>query len=92
LSTGMASARPVSDEEAFANPVRTLIPDFELIRDTANASKHLQIQKGQLPASPMSASNTYVMSTGLAVAALVMARTEGPRACDSRVSTIRKSR
>jgi hypothetical protein len=59
--------RPVSDEKTFANAVRDLYPDFELIRGIANAGKHLQVRKGQHAASPVSASNTYVTSTGFGV-------------------------
>jgi len=58
------ATQPVSDEKTFANAVRDLYPDFELIRGIANAGKHLQIRKGQHDASPVSASNTYVTSTG----------------------------
>lgn len=58
------AAQPVSDEKTFANAVRDLCPDFELIRGIANAGKHLQVRKGQHAASPVSAANTYVTSTG----------------------------
>lgn len=54
----------VSDEKTFANALRDLHPDFELIRGIANAGKHLQVRKGQHAASPVSAANTYVTSTG----------------------------
>ena len=57
-------SHPVTDEKTFANAVRDLHPDFELIRGIANASKHLQVRKGQHAASPVNASNTYVTSTG----------------------------
>ena len=58
------AAQPVSDEKTFANAIRDLCPDFELIRGIANAGKHQLIRKGQHDASPVSASNTYVTSTG----------------------------
>lgn len=57
----------MNDEKTFANAVRDLYPDFELIRGIANAGKHLQVRKGQHAASPVSASNTYVTSTGVGV-------------------------
>lgn len=58
------SPQPVSDEKTFANAVRDLYPDFELIRGIAHAAKHLQIRPGQHAASPISAANTYVTGTG----------------------------
>ncbi len=62
------AAQPVSDEITFANAVRDLYPDFELIRGIANAGKHLQIKRrGQHVASPVKASNTYVTSTGFGI-------------------------
>lgn len=57
-------SQPVIDEKTFANAVRDIYPDFELIRGIANAGKHLQVRKGKHSASPVSASNTYVTSTG----------------------------
>lgn len=61
------AAQSVSDEKTFANAVRELYPDFELVRGIANAGKHLQIRKGRHAASPINASNTYVTSTGFGV-------------------------
>jgi hypothetical protein len=52
--------QPVYDERSFANAIRDLHPDFELIRGIANASKHLLIAKGKHAAAPSSAANTYV--------------------------------
>ena len=56
--------QPVTDERSFANAIRDLYPDFELIRGIANAGKHLKISKGKHAASPVSAANTYVTDTG----------------------------
>ncbi len=53
----------VGDEKTFANAIRDLCPDFELIRGIANAGKHLKIAKGRHAAAPVSAANTYVTST-----------------------------
>jgi hypothetical protein len=61
------TAQPVNDERTFANAVRDLCPDFELIRGIANSGKHLQIRKGQHAASPISAANTYVTGTGYGI-------------------------
>jgi len=58
------TVQPVNDEKTFANAVRDLCPDFELIRGVANAGKHLEIKKGKHAASPISAANTYVTAKG----------------------------
>lgn len=58
------NAQAVQDEKTFANAVRDFFADFELIRNIANASKHLEIRKGTHAASPVSAANTYVTTTG----------------------------
>lgn len=57
------TSQKVGDEMTFANAVRDLYPDFELIRGIANAGKHLVIRPGKHAASPVSAANTYVTST-----------------------------
>lgn len=53
----------VEDEKTFANAVRDLCLDFELIRGIAHAGKHLTVRPGKHAASPVSAANTYVTST-----------------------------
>ncbi len=59
------AAQPVSDEKTFANALRDLNPDFELIRGIANSAKHLALRnKGPHPAAPNSAANTRVQATG----------------------------
>lgn len=92
------AAQPVSDERTFANAVRDLYPDFELIRGIANAGKHLQIRKGQHAASPVSASNTYVTSTGFGIAGFGMGpyggtprvRQQGPNDQDIEMTDLAK--
>jgi hypothetical protein len=59
-----AKTQPVTDERSFANALRGLHPDFELIRGIANAGKHLEIKPGRHPGAPVSAANTYVTATG----------------------------
>lgn len=55
----------VSDERAFANALRDLFPEFELIRGIANSAKHLQLRgSGGHAHSPSHAANTRVQSTG----------------------------
>jgi hypothetical protein len=88
----------VSDEKTFANAVRDLCPDFELIRGIANASKHLQIRKGQYAASPVSASNNYVTSTGFGIGGFGMGpfggtprvRQQGPNDQDIEMTDLAK--
>jgi len=58
-------SQSVSDEKTFANAIRDLYPDFELIRGIANSAKHLQLkQSGSYPSSPSHAANTRVQGTG----------------------------
>jgi hypothetical protein len=61
---GNGVAQPVTNESQFANAVRDQHPDFELVRNIANAGKHLSIRQGKHAASPVSAANTYVSDTG----------------------------
>jgi hypothetical protein len=59
------TTRPVQDEKTFANALRDLHPDFDLIRGIANSAKHLQLkQPGPHPAAPSHAANTQVQATG----------------------------
>lgn len=59
------ATQAVSDEKTFANALRDLCPEFELIRGIANSAKHLQLRgTGGHPASPSNAANTRVQSTG----------------------------
>jgi hypothetical protein len=64
---GNGVVQRVTDEKTFANALRDLNPDFELIRNIANAGKHLLIKKGKHAASPVSAANTYVSGTGFGI-------------------------
>jgi hypothetical protein len=90
---------PVKDEKTFANAVRDHHPDFELIRNIANAGKHLSIKKGKHAASPVSAANTYVSSTGYGIGGYGMgpwggtprARQEGPGGADLELSDLATS-
>jgi hypothetical protein len=50
--------KSVYNEKSFANAIRDLHPDFELIRGIANSAKHLEIRQGTHPASPTHAANT----------------------------------
>jgi hypothetical protein len=96
---GNGVAQPVKDERAFANAVRDLHPDFELIRNIANAGKHLEIKKGKHAASPVSAANTYVSSTGFGIGGWGMGpwggtprvRQEGPGGADLELSDLATS-
>jgi hypothetical protein len=57
-------SQPVNDEKSFANSLRDLYPNFELIRGIANSAKHLQLKNpGSHPSSPSHAANTRVQST-----------------------------
>ena len=53
----------VQDEKMFANAVRDLHSEFELIRGIANSAKHLEIRRGKHPASPTNAANTSSQSS-----------------------------
>lgn len=96
---GNGAAQPVRDEKTFANAVRDLNPDFELIRNIANAGKHLSIKKGKHAASPVSAANTYVSGTGFGMGGFGMgpfggsprARQQGPGGADLELSALATS-
>jgi hypothetical protein len=96
---GNRVTQPVRDEKTFANAVRDLHPDFELIRNIANAGKHLEIRRGKHAASPVSAANTYVSSTGYGIGGYGMGpwggtprvRQEGPGGSDLELSDLAKS-
>lgn len=96
---GDGIAQPVTDEKTFANAVRDLHPDFELIRNIANASKHLEIRKGKHAASPVSAANTYVSATGWGIGGWGLGswggaprvRQEGPGGADLELSDLATS-
>lgn len=78
---GNPVAQPVTDEKTFANAVRDQHPDFELVKNFANASKRLSIRKGKHAASPVSAANTYISGTGFGVGGFGMGGFGGaPRA------------
>ncbi len=60
-------ATPVSSEAEFANSLRDLHRDFELIRGIANSAKHLKLKhatKAHHSHAPSNAANTVVQSTG----------------------------
>lgn len=63
------AAQPVSDQKSFANALRDMNPNFELIRGIANAAKHLQLHNPTTHHShaPSHAANTAVHSTGWGV-------------------------
>jgi hypothetical protein len=59
------ASQSVSNEKGFADAIRDLYPEFQLIRGIANSAKHLELkQLGSHPASPSHAANTRVQSTG----------------------------
>jgi hypothetical protein len=92
-------SRPVSDEKTFANAIRDLHPDFEVVRGIANAGKHLEVRRGNHAASPVSAANTYVTATGFGVGGFGLgpyggarrARQEGPNNQDLEFSDLATS-
>jgi hypothetical protein len=96
---GNGVPKPVTDEKTFANAVRDLHPDFELIRNIANSGKHLEIKKGKHAASPVSAANTYVSTTGFGIGGFGMGpfggtqrvRQEGPGGADLELSDLAES-
>jgi hypothetical protein len=96
---GNGAAQSVSDEKTFASAVRDLNPNFELVRNIANASKHLLIKKGKHAASPVSAANTYVSGTGFGIGGFGMgpfggtprARQQGPGGADLELSDLATS-
>jgi hypothetical protein len=62
------SSQPVSDEKMFANALRDINPNFELIRGIANAAKHLEIRdpakaKTHHTHAPSHAANTATRTT-----------------------------
>ncbi len=63
---GNNKPKPVASEKDFANALRDLHPDFELIRQIANAAKHLKLKhpaKAHHTHAPSHAANTVVQST-----------------------------
>ncbi len=59
------TSQQVYDEKTFANALRDLHPDFELVRGIANSAKHLQLKNsGAHPSAPSHAANTRVQITG----------------------------
>lgn len=61
------ASQNVNDEKTFANALRDINPNFELIRGIANSAKHLQIKnptKVHHTHAPSHAANTVVQSTG----------------------------
>jgi len=61
------ATKPVHDEKTFANAIRTLNSDFELIRSIANSAKHLQLKKSSKAYHTHTAShaaNTVSQPTG----------------------------
>lgn len=64
------ASKAVSDEKEFANALRDMNLNFELIRGIANAAKHLQLRnpsKAHHGHAPSHAANTSVRSTGYGV-------------------------
>lgn len=60
----------VHDSKSFANALATINPDFELIRNIANAAKHYSLTTpGSHPSSPGYAANTYSRQAGYDVSA-----------------------
>ena len=49
------ATQPVTDEKPFANALRDLCSDFELIRGIANAGKIIQVKPAKHPGAPASA-------------------------------------
>ena len=58
------ATQPVTDEKSFANALRDLCSDFELMRGIANAGKHLEVKPAKHPGAPASAANTYAITPG----------------------------
>ena len=59
------ATQAVSDERSFANALRDLYREFELVRGIANSAKHLKLRGiGGHADSPSNAANTKVQSTG----------------------------
>ena len=51
--------QPVRNSKQFANALRDLEPDFELIRQIANSAKHLKLSRSSPhPGAPTHAANT----------------------------------
>ena len=59
----------VTDEKSFANALRDLHSDFELMTGIAHVGKHLEIRAVKHPGAPVSAANTYVTTPGFDQAA-----------------------
>jgi hypothetical protein len=59
------TTRPVSNEKEFANALRDIHADFELIRQIANTAKHLKLTNTSThPNAQSHAANTAIQSTG----------------------------